>query len=268
MWKLSAADLCEIARTSVLNSDFPHDDKQHWLGDTYWLAGTPGRAVQLDSMKPMLKAPGYKRSKLRYDELLASFAFKFNMRRYIRATTYRRPTCPTCASSSATTCSRSGRLNNVHHSYPETFSPHETTFAHSHTSCLVTTHSPHTHTRTHPHPHTHTPCVLSYNPLYDAESIVKLVAVAGGGEESDQHWGGAGHQEGEGAARLVSSDFEMYNRLMSAVVAVSAVAAVAAAVAAVSPSGWAGLAEAAGEPKGVRHATLINSCARVVYFFG
>jgi len=31
---------------SVLNSDFPHDDKQHWLGDTYWLAGTPGNDIQ------------------------------------------------------------------------------------------------------------------------------------------------------------------------------------------------------------------------------
>jgi len=45
-------------------------------------AGGPGRAVQVDSMKPTLKAPGCKRSKLRYEELLSTFAFKFNLRRY------------------------------------------------------------------------------------------------------------------------------------------------------------------------------------------
>ena len=33
-------------------------------------------------MKPMLKAPGTKRLKLTYDELLSSFAFNFNLRRY------------------------------------------------------------------------------------------------------------------------------------------------------------------------------------------
>jgi hypothetical protein len=38
-----------------------------------------GRAVQVDPMKPMLKAPGTKRLKLdEYDEVLSSFAFKFN----------------------------------------------------------------------------------------------------------------------------------------------------------------------------------------------
>jgi len=33
-------------------------------------------------MKPMLKPPGAKRLKLKYDELLSDFAFKFNLRRY------------------------------------------------------------------------------------------------------------------------------------------------------------------------------------------
>jgi len=35
-------------------------------------------------MKPMLKAPGTKRLKLKYDSLLSSFAINFNMRRYSR----------------------------------------------------------------------------------------------------------------------------------------------------------------------------------------
>ena len=35
-------------------------------------------------MKPTLKAPGTKRLKLKYDNLLSSFAFKFNLRRYTK----------------------------------------------------------------------------------------------------------------------------------------------------------------------------------------
>jgi hypothetical protein len=48
-------------------------------------AGTAhcGRAMQVDPIKPTLKAPGTERLKLHYDELLSKFAFKFNMRRYI-----------------------------------------------------------------------------------------------------------------------------------------------------------------------------------------
>ena len=37
---------------------------------------------QVDPIKPTLKAPGSKRLKLKYDELLSSFAFNFNLRRY------------------------------------------------------------------------------------------------------------------------------------------------------------------------------------------
>ena len=36
---MSAADLCDIARNSVLNSDFPHEYKRHWVSYTYWLSG-------------------------------------------------------------------------------------------------------------------------------------------------------------------------------------------------------------------------------------
>ena len=46
VWKLSAADLCEIARNSVLNSDFPHEDKQHWVSDSYWLPGPSGNDMK------------------------------------------------------------------------------------------------------------------------------------------------------------------------------------------------------------------------------
>jgi len=51
------------------------------LGSEKW-RGRLGRAVQVDPIKPMLKAPGTKHLKLKSDELLLSFAFKFNLSRY------------------------------------------------------------------------------------------------------------------------------------------------------------------------------------------
>jgi hypothetical protein len=41
-----------------------------------------GGAVQVDPMKPTLKAPLSKILKLKCDELLSNVAFKFNVRRY------------------------------------------------------------------------------------------------------------------------------------------------------------------------------------------
>ena len=41
-----------------------------------------GRVVQVDPIKPTLKATGTKRLKLKYDEPPSNFAFKFNLRRY------------------------------------------------------------------------------------------------------------------------------------------------------------------------------------------
>ena len=38
--------------------------------------------MQLDPIKPTLKAPGFKLLKLNYDKPLSNFAFKFNLRRY------------------------------------------------------------------------------------------------------------------------------------------------------------------------------------------
>ena len=40
-----------------------------------------GKAVLVDPIKPTLKAPGAKRLKLKYDEMLSIFAVKFNLRR-------------------------------------------------------------------------------------------------------------------------------------------------------------------------------------------
>jgi hypothetical protein len=41
--------------------------------------------VQVDPIKPAVKAPGIKRLKLNYDKMLSSFGFNFNLRRYIEA---------------------------------------------------------------------------------------------------------------------------------------------------------------------------------------
>jgi hypothetical protein len=51
-----------------------------------------GRAVQVDPIKPKLKAPGCpgtNRLKVYCDELLSSFGFNFNLRRYSVASCYR-----------------------------------------------------------------------------------------------------------------------------------------------------------------------------------
>ena len=42
----------------------------------------PGEAVQVDPIKPTLKAPGTKRLKLKWDDPLSSFGFNFNLRHY------------------------------------------------------------------------------------------------------------------------------------------------------------------------------------------
>jgi len=41
-----------------------------------------GKALQVDPIKPTLKASGTKRLNLTYHKLLSSLAFKFNLRRY------------------------------------------------------------------------------------------------------------------------------------------------------------------------------------------
>jgi hypothetical protein len=43
----------------------------------------PGEAVQSEPMKPKLKAPGTKRLKLKYENMLSRFAFKCNLRRHV-----------------------------------------------------------------------------------------------------------------------------------------------------------------------------------------
>jgi len=70
-------------------------------------ASAGGRAVQVDPIKPTLKAPGTQRLNLKCDGPLSNVAFKFNLRRYImldaslRAAPVQRSLMPTPASSAA-----------------------------------------------------------------------------------------------------------------------------------------------------------------------
>ena len=57
-------------------------------------AADPGGVVQFDGIKPMLKAPGTKRLKLKSDQrlsILLQFGFKFHLRRYTQAATQHTP---------------------------------------------------------------------------------------------------------------------------------------------------------------------------------
>ncbi|KAL4859603.1 AMP deaminase [Chlorella vulgaris] len=45
VWKLSATDLCEVARNSVLHSGFPHQVKMHWVHTQYWKLGPEGNDI-------------------------------------------------------------------------------------------------------------------------------------------------------------------------------------------------------------------------------
>jgi len=46
VYKLSAIDMCEIARNSVLQSGFPVADKKHWIGANYHRRGAAGNTVK------------------------------------------------------------------------------------------------------------------------------------------------------------------------------------------------------------------------------
>ncbi len=51
-------------------------------------AAPHGSLVQVDPIKPMLKAPGMNRLNLNYNELLSDTGFNFDLRRYIMALSY------------------------------------------------------------------------------------------------------------------------------------------------------------------------------------
>uniref|UniRef100_H2Z4Z0 AMP deaminase n=1 Tax=Ciona savignyi TaxID=51511 RepID=H2Z4Z0_CIOSA len=46
VWKLSACDMCELARNSITMSGFPHEVKQYWLGPRYQDEGASGNDIR------------------------------------------------------------------------------------------------------------------------------------------------------------------------------------------------------------------------------
>jgi hypothetical protein len=62
-----------------------------------------GRVVQVDPIKPALKAPGIKRLNLKYEQLHSNFAFKFNLRRYTWANGSNAPTTSATPSTASST---------------------------------------------------------------------------------------------------------------------------------------------------------------------
>lgn len=46
VWKLSSCDMCELARNSVLMSDFPHEVKQHFIGANYMREGVTSNDIK------------------------------------------------------------------------------------------------------------------------------------------------------------------------------------------------------------------------------
>ena len=79
-------------------------------------AAAEGRAVELDPIKPTLIAPGTNLLTLKYIEPLSTFAFKFNVRHYMKACLpcprWRPPTA-TCSSTLGRCRSHDGRALRV-----------------------------------------------------------------------------------------------------------------------------------------------------------
>ncbi|XP_060592630.1 AMP deaminase 2-like isoform X2 [Ruditapes philippinarum] len=63
VWKLSTCDMCEISRNSVVQSGFPHEVKQHWLGLNYMKEGVLGNDVSRTNIPDI-------RSSYRYETLV------------------------------------------------------------------------------------------------------------------------------------------------------------------------------------------------------
>jgi len=75
-----------------------------------------GRAVQVDPIKSVWKAPGTKRSKLRCDAPLSNFALSFNLRRYNAAGRYGHVMFPENAHEPALQAAQGQGLTLVHFS--------------------------------------------------------------------------------------------------------------------------------------------------------
>jgi hypothetical protein len=67
---------------SLSNFAFDFNSRRYIEGFQVLAHYAPGKAVQVDPTRPMLKAPGCERLKLKCDDLLSTVPFKINLRRY------------------------------------------------------------------------------------------------------------------------------------------------------------------------------------------
>ncbi|XP_053613418.1 AMP deaminase 2-like isoform X4 [Plodia interpunctella] len=72
-WKLSQCDMCELARNSVLQSGFPHEMKQYWLGEEYMHEGPAGNDITRTNVPNV-------RIAFRYDTLIDELDTLFQAR--------------------------------------------------------------------------------------------------------------------------------------------------------------------------------------------
>ncbi|XP_043226127.1 AMP deaminase 2-like [Amphibalanus amphitrite] len=70
VWKLSSTDMSELCRNSVLQSGFPHETKQHWLGPNYTREGVAGNDVTRTNLPDI-------RVSYRYETLLEELSTIF-----------------------------------------------------------------------------------------------------------------------------------------------------------------------------------------------
>ena len=70
VWKLSSTDMSELCRNSVLQSGFPHETKQHWLGPNYTREGVAGNDVTRTNLPDV-------RVSYRYETLLEELTTVF-----------------------------------------------------------------------------------------------------------------------------------------------------------------------------------------------
>ena len=75
VWKLSSADLCEVARNGVLHSGFPHSCKKHWVAEEYWRPGPDGNDIQKTNVPNL-------RMRFRWDQLLLLLPVYISFARY------------------------------------------------------------------------------------------------------------------------------------------------------------------------------------------
>ena len=71
VFKLSPADMCELARNSVIMSGFPDSEKKFWIGKNYQAEGEAGNDINRTNVPDI-------RMRYRYETLCEELAVVFS----------------------------------------------------------------------------------------------------------------------------------------------------------------------------------------------